>query len=275
MMSTRPTTLKIARKRLPGGGAALLLGALLLASKAARPQDPAQAPDQAQSSEGRDRGGIPGGQMLRGVLTAVTADRLSLKQEDGQVVQVVVTPNTRIMKQRQPIKLADLRPGDGMGAAGVLDASTRTLHAAMIFVVDAEQIRKAQENLGKTYVTGKVTSINDLKLTVARPDGVAQTIEVDEGTSFRRGGRGGNMGMMMGAPGSGGSDPSASSGEAGGARSNGGESITLADIKVGDNVFATGSLKGGVFHPAEFRVATPHRRRDAAAGTPSPTQSPR
>ncbi len=243
-------------------------------------QDPGQASEQGQlgSGSGRgggDRGGIPGGQMVRGVLTAVAADHLTMKQEDGQIYQVVTTPNTRIMKQRQAAKLSDLKAGDGIGAAGVLDASTKTMHAAMIFVVDAEQIRKAQENLGKTYITGKITAIDDLKLTVARPDGVSQAIEVDEGTSFRRGGRGGNgggLGIVTGSQGEGAAEPSAQSprGAEGAAHTAAsGESITLADVKVGDTVFATGALKAGVFHPVELRVVPPrHRRESAATATP-------
>ncbi len=58
-----------------------------------------------------------------------------------------------------------------------------------VTVVDAEQMKKAQEDLGKTYIAGKVTAIDELKLTIKRADGVTQVIEVDEGTSFRRGGR--------------------------------------------------------------------------------------
>ena len=250
---------------------AIMLGALLFASQPAHSQDPGQMPEQGQTAEGRNRGGIPGGQMVRGVVAEVTPDHLRLKQEDGQIVQVIVTANTRILKQRQPVKLTDIRAGDGMGAAGIFDAANKTMHAAMIFVVDAGELRKAQENLGKTYITGKITAIDDLKLTVSRPDGVAQTMEVDEDTSFRRGGRGGNMGMLMGGPG-GTADPSGTppAGAAGATRPDGGESITLADVKIGDTIFATGALKGGLFHPTELRVAPPRRHRDATAPTAAP-----
>ena len=51
-------------------------------------------------------------------------------------------------------------------------------------------MKKMKEDLGKVYITGKVTAIDDVKLTVMRPDGVSQVIEVDEGTSFKRGGAG-------------------------------------------------------------------------------------
>ena len=59
-------------------------------------------------------------------------------------------------------------------------------------------------------------------------------------------------------------------GGGGGGRGNGngngehrqeGESITLADVKVGDNVAGQGSLKNGIFVPTELRVADPSQRR--------------
>ncbi len=48
----------------------------------------------------------------------------------------------------------------------------------------------------------------------------------------------------------------------------GGESITLADVKVGDMVRGTGSVKGGTFVPTQLVVMERGRRRegDAASG---------
>ena len=48
-------------------------------------------------------------------------------------------------------------------------------------------------------MAGKITAIDELKITVLRVDGVTQTIVVDEGTSFKRGGR--SMGALPGAEG--------------------------------------------------------------------------
>ena len=73
-----------------------------------------------------------------------------------------------------------------MGAMGELDAPKKTMHALFVAVVDAEQVKKMREDLGKTYITGKVTAIDEVKLTVLRPDHVSQVIEVDETTSFRK-----------------------------------------------------------------------------------------
>ncbi len=219
-----------------------------------------------------------GGEMVRGTVTAATPNRLTVKTETGDLYQITVTDNTRILKARQPLKLADIKPGDSIGAAGNVDPSTKTVHAAVLMVVDAEQVRRAQENLGKTYITGRVKAIDDLKLTISRPDGVTQTIEVDEGTSFRKGGRG--MGLLLGGaamaigPGCDGPGRPAKSRTPHPSQDPGGESITLADIKVGDSVLGQGSVKHGVFVPTQLAVITPrnHRRSPSEApGAPAQT----
>ena len=105
-------------------------------------------------------------------------------------------------------------------AGGEVDAQAKTVGAAMVMVVDAEQVRKMQAEMGKTWIAGKVSAIEDTKITVVRPDGVTQTIAVDENTSFhkRR------------------------------------DSITMADIKIGDPINARGALKEGVFVAAQLNV---------------------
>jgi hypothetical protein len=196
-----------------------------------------------------------------------------------------------LTKDRQPVKVADVKVGDAVGAMGVLDAPTRTVHAVFVGVIDAEQVKKARENMGKTYITGKVTAIDmdALKLTVMRSDNVSQVIAVDEQTSFKRGGRG----MAAIASGAGVIDAGAGGARGNGAgagtsmgngSSGGGASITFADVKVGDSIVGRGALKNGVFVPTELGVmdaaAMGQRRRrvadgsgtgDAPAGTASPS----
>ena len=94
-----------------------------------------------------------------------------------------------MMKDRQPVKLTDMKVGDGVGAMGELDARNEDGACGVRRVMDAEQVKKAREGMGKVYIVGKVTAIDEVKLTVLRNDGVSQVIEVDEGTSFKRGGR--------------------------------------------------------------------------------------
>jgi hypothetical protein len=230
--------------------------------------------------------------MVRGTITATSPDHLTVKTDAGDVYQVALSANTRLTKERQPVKVADIKVGDGIGAMGVLDPATKTVHAVFVGVIGAEQVKKARENMGKTYITGKVTAIDmdALKLTLMRPDGVSQLIGVDEQTSFKRGGRG----MAAVASGSGVVEMGASGGDrgtgAGTGRATGygtsagagvgGESITFADVKVGDSVAGRGSLKNGVFVPTELGVMDPgagqRRRRGSDGATPgtAPTNAP-
>lgn len=251
-------------------------------------------PQNAESTQGARRGQYAGMGRVAGEVTAVNGNSLTVKAEDGSSVTVVATDNTRLMKDRGPVKLSDLHVGDGLMAFGNMDAPNHTLHAAMVMAEDAAQIKAMRENLGKTYITGRVTAIDldNAKMTVERPDHVSQTIGLDEGTSFKRavrgerpagtgttsnpgdaasarpaGGNGGGMGrggMMM-------ADPTAAL-ERGFAN---GESITLADIKVGDFVVATGSVKAGVFVPARVLESRPRpRAADAPGSAPAAAAQP-
>jgi hypothetical protein len=228
------------------------------------------------------RGGVAGGQMIRGTVTAVAAEQVTLKTEAGEVYQVAVSANTRLNKGRLPVKIADVKVGDGIGAMGVLDAPTKTVHAVFVAVIDAEDVKKAREGMGKVYIVGKVTAIDEVKVTVLRTDGVSQVIEVDEGTSFKRGGRdmallmnggAGGFGMGEGRPGRGaGGDAAGGPRPGANAAAAAGESITLADVKIGDTVAGKGALKHGVFVPTELGVMAPGQRRrrpNGEAGGPA------
>ena len=215
------------------------------------------AQEDAQSVSG---GPFAGAHMVRGTVTAVEADHLTVKTEEGETYQVVVSDNTRIMENRAPVKLTDVKTGDGIGAMGVMDAPTKTLHAVFVGVVDAEQVKKAREDLGKTFITGTVTAIDmdNARLTVKRPDGVSQTIQADETTSFKQGRRRERSGAGQANPGAGANtDPAA-------------ESITLADIKAGDLVGGRGSIKNGMFVPTELRVMHPRPREGRRRGNMPP-----
>ncbi|MGA8940082.1 MAG: DUF5666 domain-containing protein [Acidobacteriaceae bacterium] len=244
----------------------VLVAAVMLSTTAVvvRAQDSGQDSGQGQR---RGRGAFAGMQRVTGEVTGVSGSTLTVKTEDGATMTVVTTDNTRVMKGRgNTVKVADLKVGDGVMAAGILDAPNKTLHAAIVFATDAAQVAAMKANLGKTYIVGRVTAVDmdNAKMTVERPDHVMQTIGFDETTSFRRGGRG--MGGRMGA------DGAASGGAASApteAPEAGGESITLADIKVGEMVRGRGSVKDGVFVPTELVVMERGGRRgtgDAASG---------
>ena len=247
------------RDRLRGGwvGLAVLASMVMLL--------PGAVWAQGMGGQAEGRVAFAGGQMVRGVVTAVAGNRLTVDTQAGEVYQVVISDNTRVMQQRQPMKVADIKVGDGVGAMGVLDAPTKTIHAVFVGVIDAAQGQKEKEDLGKKYIAGKVTAVDmdALKITVLRPDGVTQVIGVDEGTSFRRGGR--RMMAMMNGSGpveAGGQSPNAND-----------DSITLADVKVGDRVMGPGSLKNGLFVPTMLGVtdvaAMRERRRQREGAAPA------
>jgi hypothetical protein len=236
--------------------AVVLMGALMGTAAVARAQDQ----DTGGARQGGGRGAFAGMQRVQGEVTAVAGAVLTVKTDDGASVQVVTTDNTRVMMGRgAAMKVADLKVGDGVMAAGMLDAPNKTLHAAMVFATDAAQMKALKDNLGKTYIVGRVTAIDmdNATMTVERPDHVTQTIGFDETTSFRRGGRG--MGRIGGVDG----------GAVAAAAETGGESITLADIKVGEMVRGMGSVKGERFVPAQLVVMErgQGRRGDGDAAT--------
>lgn len=157
---------------------------------------------------------------IRGDITAISGNTLTVKTEEGDVYSVTTGPNTRFRKQRDEIKLSDLQVGDMVGAFGDKDANAKTLGAAFVVVMDKARYEQMRAEFGKTWTAGVVQSIAGTNITIKRPDNVTQTISVNENTSFRR-------------------------------RR---EDITLLDIKPGDNINARGSLQNGTFVATEVNI---------------------
>ncbi len=193
---------------------------LCVLASLAMAQDTPQGPPQGGPGAGM-RGRM--GRGVMGEITAVNADGYTLKTMQGNSATVKVTPETKIMRNREPIKMTDLKVGDAIGVMGSPDANDPTTWNANIVVDRTAQMKEFKENLGKTMIAGEVKAIDGTKLTILRPDGQTQTIEADENTSFRKGR----------------------------------ESVTLADIKAGDHVMGRGAVKDGVFVPSELRVGGP------------------
>ena len=207
--------------------ALILLFALSAFLPAARGQDASS-----NAPPGPDRGQMQGmgaafnEHSVRGTVTAITGDNITVKTDTGDVYKVETGPNTRFRKQRDQIKISDIHVGDMVGAAGDKDEKAKTLGAIFVMLIDKEQYEKARADFGKTWTAGTIQSIDETKITIKRPDNVTQTIVVDENTSFRKHR----------------------------------ESITLADIKVGDNVTARGSLQNGNFLATVLGVGGPGER---------------
>jgi len=193
------------------------------------------------------RGGWGGGMMGRGLMgtvTEVAPDHYTIKTDAGETYTVHYSANTRIFKMPaggtrrgggegggqgqgegrgqggnppQEIKASDIKAGDIIEARGEVDATAKSVGAVAVVQVDperAKQIREMQANYGKTWLAGKVTAIDGVKVTLMSSiDNASNAFVADENTTFRRR-----------------RDP-----------------ITLADIQVGDMVRVEGAVKGGIF----------------------------
>jgi len=179
--------------------------------------------------------GMPPGETVIGKVTAVSKDSLTVaRQQGGESVTVKVSETTHVFKDRQPFKVADIKVDETVFARGELRDGV--MQASSVAVLNPEMAQRfaggaggtrsrmmpglGPEDMGKKFIVGEVKAINETKLTIARPDGQTQEIEVDENTSFKKDN----------------------------------QSITLPDIKVGDSVRGRGELKGAVFVPKELIV---------------------
>jgi hypothetical protein len=212
-------------------------------------------------------GFLGGGQGVLGSVTEVAADHYTIKTDAGETYIVHFSPNTRIVKQgarqgqgrrqaggddadtseqRQPpqsLKPTDIKVGDFITAGGEMDSAAKSIGAVFIVQVDperAKQMREMQANYGKTWLAGRITAINDTTITI---DGIVDhaphSVVVDENTSFRQ-------------------------------RR---DSITLADIKPGEQLRAEGAMKGGVFVATTVTAMQPPNR-DQAPGAAGSSGSP-
>ena len=208
----------------------LLVSAFCVAqtTPAAPPPDN-QAPPPAQGQRwGGHRG--PG---VAGTITAIDANTITVKTRDGQTAQVTVNEKTEYRKDRAAAALTDLKVGDMVFVRGE-KTGDNAWQAAAVATRGQGGPDNFREGMGKQFIAGEVKSIDGLQLTIQRPDGVSQTISVDENTSFRKDG----------------------------------ESITLADVKPGDHVFGRGELKNGVFVPATLNLGQPRMGMQRQNGAP-------
>jgi hypothetical protein len=145
---------------------------------------------------------------------------LAVKTDSGQPWKVLYGVNTRLMKGRDQVRANEIQVGDMIFAAGNVDAKKKTVGAAILIDVPAEEVRKAREGLGKTWAAGKIVAIKGTRIQVHRLDGVDQSIAVDENTSFRE------------------------------KR----DSVTLADLRPGEGFRAEGHVLNGTFMATTFTV---------------------
>ncbi len=184
-----------------------------------------QGTTQGGGRHGGERGQFPG---VAGTITAAQENQFTLKTVDGKTVTVRLDANTRFRKGGKDAKAADFKVGETIMVRGEATAENVWLARAVVARLNAVDERERwTQGLGKEFIAGEIKTIEGTKLTILRPDGETQVIEVDEGTSFRKQN----------------------------------QSVTLADFKPGDHVFGRGTIKNGVFVPAALNLGDFSRMR--------------
>lgn len=141
------------------------------------------------------------------------------RREEGQQGQGMVG-----MAAATEIKSTEIKVGDDIGAMGEIDSVKKEAGAVNIVLMDPERaraMRAMMAGFGKTWLMGKVTGIDGVKITIeSQVDSQKHEIVADENTTLRK-------------------------------RR---EPVTLADIQVGDSIRAEGSVKAGTFTAATINV---------------------
>jgi hypothetical protein len=238
---------------------ALAAGAAAVAQQAAGA--PPQQDQGGGYGQGRGAGRGMGqmGRGVSGVVTQVASDHFVVKNESGEIYTIHFSANTRIMRTvprpagaandsqagagatrgggnggregggRQmdppvPIKASEIKVGDIIMSGGEVDETAKSVGAVTIVQLDPErarQMREMQANFGKTWLMGRVTAVNETKVTIeSNVDHASHAFVADENTTFRKR-----------------RDP-----------------ITLADVQVGDMVRVDGAVKEGAFVAATVSV---------------------
>jgi preprotein translocase subunit YajC len=194
-----------------------------------------------RAGQGGWGGGMGMGNGITGTVTEVAAGHYIIKTDEGEIYTIHFSVNTHILKQTMQshgagergnreqtvpltLKPSDIKVGDAVGAAGEVDAAAKSVGAVVIVQLDperAKQMREMRANYGKTWLMGKVTAINETKVTLrGSVDNAAHAFVADEDTTFRK-------------------------------RR---EPITLADVHLGEMVRVEGSMKEGIFVASSVAV---------------------
>jgi hypothetical protein len=176
------------------------------------------------------------GRGVMGKITSIKDGALELTRMDGGSVTLKLTDKTEYRKDRQSAKLADFKVGDmvlirteGEGdqnlTALVVAGRTGNGQGGPGMSGPGGGMMTSGGELGKDFVFGEVKSVDAPKITVLRPDNVTQTLELNEETSLRKGR----------------------------------ESVTMADIQIGDHVFVRGGVQNNAFVPKMVMVIGPEQ----------------
>ncbi len=210
-------------------GVCALLGSVpVKAQEPASNSAPSISQDPAPMRGGQENGPRP----TLGKITAIRPGVFDIEQQDGQKLTIKFTDQTDFRKDREKAAVGDFKVGDMVVVRGETNADhsvtakvIASRSGAMGGGPGAGRGMQAMGTLGKDYVAGEVRAIDAPKLTVLRTDGVTQTIELNEETSLRKGR----------------------------------DSVTMADIQVGDHLMARGAVEKDMFVPKNVFVIGPEQ----------------
>jgi Domain of unknown function (DUF5666) len=232
---------------------------LFLCSVSVQAQNPSDAPPPANNAapengaatsaappaRGRHRsGGEDGPRPVFGRIASIQNGTMKITRPDGSETTVKFTDKTEFRKDREPAALKDFKVGDGVLVRGEENPDV-SVTAQMVAGRNGNGGPGGGPNrqnpvgtLGKDFIVGQVKAIEAPSLTVMRTDNVTQAFELNEDTSLRKGR----------------------------------ESITMADIQLGDHVFARGAMQQDQFVPKSVTIISPEawkRMQDAGLTTPA------
>jgi hypothetical protein len=232
--------------------------ALGMVTRAGAFQD-AAPPQNPRSSESRGAAQGPGRSgdrrpSLFGKLTAVHEQAIEIIRQGGDTVTVKISGSTQFRTGGETAKLTDLKVGDMLFVRGEENAD-HTWTAEMIGTRPnggsggrpgggGPGGARPAGVLGQDYVFGEVKAMDAPKLTILRPDNVTQTVELNEETSLRKGR----------------------------------DSITMADIQVGDHILVRGAMANNAFQPKSVMVIGPEqwkRMQEMGMSGGSPANPPK
>ncbi len=107
-----------------------------------------------------------------------------MKTDSGQQWRVLYGPNSDSSTTASRPGPRISTPATCSSPPAIWTPEKDQIGAAILIDIDAAEVQKAKEGLGKTWAAGKVTA-NGARIAIQRLDGVAQTIAVDENTEFR------------------------------------------------------------------------------------------
>lgn len=203
-----------------------LLG--LLSAGVAGAQDAGGGSPQKEQSGGGGGWQQNGPRPLFGKITALTAGAMEIATPDGTTVKVNLTGETEFRKDREKAAAGDFKIGEMVMVRGAENGDHSVTAQSVATRSGGPGGAGGRTGgpggpigtMGKDYVAGEIKAIDAPKITVQRTDGMTQTIELTEETSLRHGR----------------------------------ESVTMAEIQVGDHVMARGAEVNGAFVPKMVMV---------------------